>query len=196
MRHHAEPGVAARDDVDDDDAGEDHRGDRHADAEVISLNDAARHLLNECRMVLPGIQALFGFQLIALFQPSFAQRLSEREQQLHLVAIVLVVLAIALVMAPAAVHRQHAQRVMTRQFVTMSSRLLLTSMLVLATALLIEVHLVAEVILGAHGASIVLVSALGAVFGALWLVLPRSRAFCRLVGGPEERDAAAGRRRG
>jgi len=29
------------------------------------------HLLEECRMVLPGIQALFGFQLIAVFNQPF-----------------------------------------------------------------------------------------------------------------------------
>jgi hypothetical protein len=33
--------------------------------EPIKLDSAATHLLEECRMVLPGIQALFGFQLIA-----------------------------------------------------------------------------------------------------------------------------------
>lgn len=30
-----------------------------------SLSDSVSHMLEECRMVLPGIQALFGFQLIA-----------------------------------------------------------------------------------------------------------------------------------
>ncbi|MDQ2943358.1 MAG: hypothetical protein M3R21_06785 [Candidatus Dormibacteraeota bacterium] len=42
------------------------------------------HLLNEGRMVLPGIQALFGFQLIAVFNQTFSQRLSPAEQYLHL----------------------------------------------------------------------------------------------------------------
>jgi hypothetical protein len=30
--------------------------------EPISLEAATGHILEECRMVLPGIQALFGFQ--------------------------------------------------------------------------------------------------------------------------------------
>lgn len=34
--------------------------------EKLPLSQAAQHLLEECRMVLPGIQALFGFQLIAV----------------------------------------------------------------------------------------------------------------------------------
>lgn len=34
-------------------------------------------------MVSPGIQALFGFQLIAVFNSRFAEELTEREQRLH-----------------------------------------------------------------------------------------------------------------
>ena len=64
--------------------------------EAISLDSAAGHLLEECRMVLPGIQALFGFQLIAVFNDGFSQKLSHGEQLLHLLAIVLVVVAIGL----------------------------------------------------------------------------------------------------
>ena len=36
-------------------------------AERVSLSQAAEYLLEECRMVLPGIQALFGFQLGTFF---------------------------------------------------------------------------------------------------------------------------------
>jgi len=35
--------------------------------EVLSLKDAVQQLLDEARMVLPGIQTLLGFQLIACF---------------------------------------------------------------------------------------------------------------------------------
>ena len=70
--------------------------------EDISLDDAAAHLLDECRRVLPGIQALFGFQLIALFNQGFGEKLSHAQQLLHLVAIILTTLAMALVMTPAA----------------------------------------------------------------------------------------------
>jgi hypothetical protein len=45
-------------------------------SEELSLDSAASHLLEECRMVLPGIQALFGFQLIAVFNQNFGESLS------------------------------------------------------------------------------------------------------------------------
>jgi hypothetical protein len=35
----------------------------------LSLSEASSQLLNECRMVLPGIQTLLGFQLIAVSLP-------------------------------------------------------------------------------------------------------------------------------
>ena len=62
-----------------------------------SASEVASHLLEECRMVLPGIQALFGFQLIAVFNGKFWE-LSDGHRMLHLTAIALVAVSIALVM--------------------------------------------------------------------------------------------------
>src|SRR5437588_6765743 len=55
--------------------------------EQLPLSKAAEYLLDESRMVLPGIQALFGFQLIAVFNSAFEQKLSPAEQRGHLLAI-------------------------------------------------------------------------------------------------------------
>jgi hypothetical protein len=76
------------------------------ETERLALSDAATYLLDECRMVLPGIQALFGFQLIVVFNPGFDQKLSATEQQLHLTAIGLIATAVAIIMTPAAYNRQ------------------------------------------------------------------------------------------
>ena len=61
-------------------------------------------------MVLPGIQAFFGFQLIAVFNTGF-QDLTHTEQVLHLIALLLLAVSIALIMTPAAYHR--VSRVLT-----------------------------------------------------------------------------------
>src|SRR5829696_7509440 len=100
-------------------------------SESLTLDQAATHLLEECRMVLPGIQALFGFQLIAVFNTTFHERLTLGEQRLHLVAILSVVIAVGLVMAPAAIHRQ-APRTVSDRFIRVSSRLVMGSMVPLA----------------------------------------------------------------
>lgn len=72
----------------------------------LSVEDAARMLLEEGRMVVPGVQALLGFQLMAAFSERFAEGLYPLERAVHLAAVLLVVAALALVMGPAAYHRQ------------------------------------------------------------------------------------------
>ena len=100
-----------------------------------SLKDALQQTLDEARMVLPGVQALFGFQLIAVFNEGFERRLSDFEQDLHLVAIVLVTIAIALLTTPAAYHRQVDRRRATAEFLALASRLISGAMLPLAAGL-------------------------------------------------------------
>ena len=72
-----------------------------------STSQVTSHLLEECRMVLPGIQALFGFQLIAVFNGKFWE-LPEGHRLLHLLAIDSVATSVALVMTPAAYHRRRS----------------------------------------------------------------------------------------
>ena len=139
----------------------------------LSLNDAASHVLEECRTVVPGMQALFGFQLIVVFTNSFKEELSPTERVLHLVAILLVTIAIALVIAPAALHRQMEPMAVSRRFIAISSRLLMASMAPLAAGICLDVYIVARVILGTSvGAAIIAVLLLG-VFIVFWLVVPR-----------------------
>src|SRR6185369_13243834 len=95
--------------------------------EELTLSKAAEYLLEESRMVLPGMQALFGFQLIAVFNTSFSEKLGALEQRLHLVAIALVVIGIALIMTPAAYHRQTSPRAVSARLITLSTRLILLS---------------------------------------------------------------------
>jgi hypothetical protein len=79
--------------------------------EELPLSKAGEYLLDECRMMLPGIQALFGFQLITVFSPGFGERLEPHEQVVPLVAIALIALAVALIMTPAALHGQESREV-------------------------------------------------------------------------------------
>ncbi|HEX9983478.1 MAG TPA: DUF6328 family protein [Thermoanaerobaculia bacterium] len=138
----------------------------------LSLADATSHLLEECRMVLPGMQALFGFQLVVIFDSRFSEALSGLEQQVHLVATFFVVLAIALLMTPAAWHRLRHPRSVSDHFVRISSRFLLASMLPLAMAISLEVYIVARVILQQTAAALAIAAGSFGVFAVLWLVLP------------------------
>ena len=80
-------------------------------------------ILDEARMVLPGIQALFGFQLIAVFTEGF-RRLADVERLAHLGSLLLVTIAIALIMTPAAYDRIVGEPRVSRRFITLASRLI------------------------------------------------------------------------
>jgi hypothetical protein len=137
----------------------------------LSLDKAVEYLLEECRIVLPGIQVLFGFQLATVFTTRFAQDLSVGEQRLHLLAIALVAVAIALIMTPAAYHRQAEPRHASARFIRVSTRLLLASMPPLAIAICLDFYLVARLVVDA-GSVAWAAATLFAVFVALWFVLP------------------------
>jgi hypothetical protein len=141
--------------------------------EKVPLKDAAVFLLDECRMVLPGIQALFGFQLIAVFNQAFGEKLSPGEQQLHFLALYLVALSAGLVMAPAAIHRQSQQREVSERFIWLSSLLVRMSMLPLALGLSLDVYLIARVVFEGLAASLAFAGALFAILMGLWYALPR-----------------------
>jgi hypothetical protein len=50
--------------------------------ETLPLPEAVAHLLEECRMVLPGLQALLGFHFIAIFNVGFGEKLTSTKQRL------------------------------------------------------------------------------------------------------------------
>lgn len=147
-----------------------------SDVEHLSLEKAASLLLEECRMVLPGIQALFGFQFVAVFSAAFGEKVTHAEQVLHLAALMCVALSAALVLAPAAVHRQTQPRSVSERFLRVSSRLLEWSLLPLALGTSADVYIVTRVITHAIGAAIG--TSLGAmtIFAVLWVALPRREA--------------------
>lgn len=146
--------------------------DNHADSSINeSLIEVASHLLEECRMVLPGIQALWGFQLIAVFNTKFWD-LSFSDRLVHLVAISLVAIAIALVMTPAAYHRLALRNSVSQSFIDCASRLLLWSMFPLMLGTCLDFYLISTMILSNAGWAMGLSLLLLSVFGSLWFALP------------------------
>jgi hypothetical protein len=144
-----------------------------SDRQDLTLNEAATHVLEECRTVVPGMQALFGFQLIAVFSTAFKEDLLPPERTLHLAAILLVTIAIALVMAPAALHRQSEPMSVSRQFITTSSRLLMASLIPLSAGICLDVYVIARVILGTKAGAAVVAVILLVVFVVFWRVIPQ-----------------------
>ena len=140
--------------------------------ERLGLSEAATFLLDECRMVLPGLQAIFGFQLIAVFQQRFAEDLPVLEQRVHFASLTLVALAAALVMTPAAYHRITDITCVSKEFLRNSSHLLLAGMVTLAIGLSLDYYVVGWLVFADRAVALAAGALLG-VLTALWFVLPR-----------------------
>jgi hypothetical protein len=149
------------------------RGREPEERQSLDLHQATQLLLDECRMILPGIQAIFGFQLIAVFNERFATELLATEQRLHLLALCLVAAAAAMIMTPAAYHRTHGSRESTSSFIRMSNRLLLASMVPLAVGLSLDIYLIARIVMGATPAAGWVAGGAGALMAFLWFLFPR-----------------------
>jgi len=137
------------------------------------MDKATRNVLEECRMVLPGIQALFGFQLIAVFNKPFFEILSPAGQIAHLVALGMSAIAIALVMSPAAYHRQVHPQAVSHRHLRFSSLMLGIGMVPLTFAIGIDFYLIVHAVV--HNAAIagVATAVVGSFFGILWFLFPR-----------------------
>jgi hypothetical protein len=68
------------------------------------LHVKIEQMLTEARVILPGAQALFGFQLAIVLTQSF-ETLSDASRVVHALSLGLVALAVMLLIAPAAYHR-------------------------------------------------------------------------------------------
>ena len=68
------------------------------------LTTQVEQLLTEARVIIPGAQALLGFQFAVTLTRAFEQ-LSSGAKLAHIIALLSVALAVVLLMAPAALHR-------------------------------------------------------------------------------------------
>jgi len=129
----------------------------------------------EARMVLPGIQALFGFQLIAVFNEAFFEKITTSERMLHFTAICMTAISAMLIMTPAAYHRQTEKGFISSYFVFMSSRFIRFSMIALSLSISLEVDIIARLILRTDNIHHVIAFILFMTYISMWFVFPKYR---------------------
>jgi len=139
--------------------------------EPNSLKEQLRNIIEEARMVLPGIQALFGFQTVAVFNQRFDD-LPAAVQAVHLLALATVVIAIALIMTPAAWHRIVSPQRVSESIVKLSSRMICAALLPLAIGLALDMFVVCYVVSGSVAAGTAAAVLSLALLLTLWFVLP------------------------
>ncbi len=152
--------------------------------EPQSLEKTVSHLLEECRMVLPGIQAIFGFQLIAVFNNGFSEKLSQHERCAHLASVGLIVLAIACLLAPAAYHRIAETRSISNTFVSLASWLLSFGLFFLMLGICVDFFLIARIILQTVIPAAVVTGSAVVLLGGMWFIFPLYRRFQNRIDSP------------
>jgi len=136
-----------------------------------SLESRIVQALTELRVILPGAQALFGFQVSAVLTDSF-HSLSATSAAVHLTSMGLVVVAIILLIAPATYHRiaacGNADEAVLRYTVTM----MLPAEGLIALGLVGDAYVTVRVITDSFPLAIVLGLTAAVGFFALLYVLP------------------------
>ena len=136
-----------------------------------SLVEETRAILEEARMVLPGIQALLGFQLIAVFNARLDE-LAPSLQTIHLVALVAGAVSMSLVMTPAAYHRIAERGRLPSRFAELASWLIPAAMAPLALSIALDAFVVSVVVAGNQVAGALIGASLATMFVAMWFVWP------------------------
>lgn len=136
-----------------------------------------KHVLLEARMVLPGAQALLGFQFATILTEGF-DNLSDSSKAVHLVSLALVALAVVYLIAPAAYHRIVEEGEETEHFHGVASRFILAGMVALALGVCGDLFVVVRKVtesarVAAAFAALMLVAFYGLWFGYTFLVKGR-----------------------
>ena len=129
------------------------------------------YVLTEARVVLPGAQALLGFQLAIVLTTGFAQ-LSDSAKLVHGSALGLIAIAAALLIAPAAYHRLVYGGRSEPQFHRLASRLVLVATVFLACGMAADAYVVAVKITGSVKLAFWLGVGTTALLLGLWQIWP------------------------
>lgn len=134
-----------------------------ADRELIEL-------LNELRIVLPGVTVLLAFLLAVPFAKGWPKT-TVFQRDVFVVAFLAAALSVALLAAPSSYHRLRFRHGNKETMVRVGSRLAIAGIAAFAVSLEAVVLLVMDFVLS-RGAAIAAAASLFAVVGVLWYALP------------------------
>jgi hypothetical protein len=147
------------------------------------LGQAVTHIVEEARMLIPGVTAFLGFQLVAVFNNAFSTKLTRDEQMLHVGAMFVTLVALLMLLTPAAYHRQAEPGWVSQGFADLSSRLITGATPLFALGITLDFYLLVRAVSEDQPLALILASAIFAIAVVLWLVLPRFGPFERLLRG-------------
>jgi len=118
-----------------------------------SLQEKINDVLIEARVVLPGAQALLGFQFVGTMTEGF-QHLEHASRVVHLASLGLVVFSVILLMTPAAYHRIAERGEPTEHFLKLATGFVIASMIPLGAGMCGDFYVVANNVTRSHSFAI------------------------------------------
>lgn len=137
------------------------------------LDRELMELLNELRVLLPGVQVLFAFLLTLPFTQRFTG-LSETQRDVYFGAFLATAVSSILLMTPSAFHRLRWRRGDKDRLLILSNRLAIGGLILFAIAVTLVVFVVTDVLFRGVGAAIAS-TLIGVAIVLFWFVVPLSR---------------------
>jgi uncharacterized protein DUF6328 len=151
--------------------GHEERAMKHQGRSKSSLSTRIEQMLTEARVILPGAQALLGFQLAVIMTDTF-ENLPPTSKLVHSIALGLVALTIVLLMAPAAYHRIVYRGEEAQEFEETGSMFITAATIPLALGLSADIYVAIVKIVKSDIFAIAVASVTLIGFIGLWHVYP------------------------
>ena len=135
------------------------------------VRDKIRQVLTEARVIIPGNQALLGFQFAIILQTGFRE-LAPWLKWVHLASLSLIALSTVLLLTPAAYHRIVEQGEETEHFYRVAHVMVICSLPPLAAGICGDFVLVVYKMTETWTVSLIAAALMLSIFGVLWLVYP------------------------
>ncbi|MBV9631250.1 MAG: hypothetical protein JO230_24360 [Xanthobacteraceae bacterium] len=135
------------------------------------LSTKIENMLREARVILPGAQALLGFQFVVILTKEFAA-LEPLSQGLHLAALCFVAFATILLMTPAALHRITYAGEDSEEFLKRGSRFVTTAPFFLGLGIAADLYVVTTAAVQSHGLGVAIGMGAFILLSILWYGVP------------------------
>jgi hypothetical protein len=130
-------------------------------------------LLNEVRVVLPGVQVLFAFLIAVPFQQNFT-KIDGFEKGVYFATLLCTALSAIFFIAPSSYHRMTFRLQQKRELIFLANRFTIAGLAFLALAMTGAIVLITDVLFG--GVATVVTGILAAAaFVVVWYVMPLRR---------------------
>ena len=127
-------------------------------------------LLQELRVVLPGVQVLFAFLLTVPFSARFGE-VSPLQQTVFFGTLVCTAISAGLLIAPSVHHRILWRQQAREHRLRVANRLAISGMLLLVLAMVGAMFVITDILFGSTSAAAV-TAAITAFFAYVWFVMP------------------------